>query len=182
MTLYTTFIVNMTKLTATDVLRKWCIYNHSGFKWLRYRNPPEKGIYWYWFSLYVRERDVKKWGKCISCGKGITMESCDAGHFMPAQSCGRDLLFDLLNVNAECGKCNAFDDTHLLGYADGLDLRYGSGTARSLRARKQDYTDRKVAVKDFTAKQYEGLIEMLPSYQHAKLEDAHVPSILTTLP
>ncbi len=53
---------------------------------------------------------------------------------MPAADCGVSLLFDERNVNAECPRCNAFDSTHLLGYAEGLDERYGKGTALALRA------------------------------------------------
>lgn len=110
-----------------------------GAKILRYKHPLEKGVYWYFFSLFIRRRDVEKWGTCISCGRPITVETSDAGHFMPAQSCGRDLLFDEKNVNAECEACNAWDDTHLLGYAENLDRRYGIGTALELRQRRDAY-------------------------------------------
>lgn len=54
---------------------------------------------------------------------------------MPAGSCGFALLFDERNLNGECERCNAWDDTHLLGYAENLDLRYGKDTARGLRVR-----------------------------------------------
>lgn len=154
------------KPSKKDFLKSWGIDNpHMRIGLLRYKNPPEKGVYWYLFSLFVRQRDVEKWGTCISCGRSITMESCDAGHFMPAGSCGRDLLFDPLNVNAECSQCNAWDDTHLLGYAEGLDKRYGQGTALALRKRRQEYKDSKIPTKDFSAKEYELLIKSLPSYK-----------------
>lgn len=110
-----------------------------GAKILRYKNPIEKGVYWYFFSLFIRRRDVEKYGTCISCGKPITIETSDAGHFMPADSCGRDLLFDERNVNAECSHCNAWDDAHLLGYAENLDKRYGVGTSYALRERRDQY-------------------------------------------
>jgi hypothetical protein len=122
------------------------------------------------------------WGTCISCGKGITVESCDAGHYVPASSCGRDLLFDPLNISAECSRCNAFDEGHLIGYAAGLDKRYGSGTATSLRLRWEEYKLSKQVVKDFPVKQYEEMIQALPSYQQRELEVAYVPSILHSLP
>lgn len=152
------------KTSKTDILRSWGITNHSGFDWLRYKNPPEKGIYWYHFSRYVRERDVEKWGVCISCGRQITLDTCDAGHFMPAKDCGRDLLFDFKNVNAECSRCNAWDETHLLGYSEGLDKRYGTGTAATLRQRRDDYLQGP-PVKDWKADEYAEKIRTLPNYK-----------------
>lgn len=126
-----------TKETLADTLRKHGISTdviHSK-KHLRYRNPVEKGIYWYWVSQYVRKRDAKLYGTCISCGKPATWQALQAGHFMPAGSCGFSLLFDLRNLNGECGGCNGFDTTHLLKYAENLDKRYGSGTSLGLRTR-----------------------------------------------
>lgn len=143
------------KESKADFLRRWGL-PYPQFKWhhLRYKNPPEKGVYWYHFSLHVRNRDVKRWGTCISCGRAITLDTCQAGHFMPAVGCGRDLLFDPLNVNAECPRCNAFDETHLLGYAENLDKRYGVGTALSLRKRKEEY-EKGPAIKDWTREEYQ---------------------------
>lgn len=131
---------------------------------MRYNTPPEKGVYWYYFSRFVRQRDVEKWGTCISCGKPITMENCQAGHFMPANDCGRDLLFNPLNVNAECERCNAWDSTHLLGYAENLDKRYGVGTAASIRAERQRYKSLQSPLKDWKAAEYREKILALPSF------------------
>lgn len=161
------------KQSKADFLRGWGITDpkkiQAGFTWLRYTSPPEKGVYWYYLSLYVRQRDVEKYGTCISCGRQITLETCDAGHFMPAESCGRDLLFDLRNVNAECNHCNAWDSTHLLGYAEGLDKRYGPGTAAELRAQRTLYLNQTrksgVVIKDWKAAEYADKIRALPSYQ-----------------
>lgn len=125
---------------------------------LRYQNPIEKGILWYWFSLYIRTRDVKRWGACISCGRAITVETCDAGHFVPAGSCGASLLFNERNVNAECSHCNAWNDMHLLGYAEGLDARYGPGTSKELRARKPNVGD--PIQKNLRPKEYGELIKI----------------------
>lgn len=145
------------KQTKTDILRSFGFVSpvilKSGFNYFRYKNPIEKGIFWYYFSLHIRKRDVEKYGTCISCGRPITVETCDAGHFMPAGDCGRDLLFDERNVNAECSRCNAWDSTHLLGYAEGLDKRYGEGTARTLRQRREEYRSGP-PVKDWKADEY----------------------------
>lgn len=101
------------------------------------------------------------WGTCISCDKPITMENSNAGHFMPAEDCGRDLLFDPRNVNAECEHCNAWDSTHLLTYAENLDKRYGKGTAASLRERRIVYKSSTVPVKDWNRAQYSQKIKSL---------------------
>lgn len=86
---------------------------------------------------------------------------------MPADDCGRDLLFDERNVNAECPKCNAFDDAHLLGYAENLDKRYGPGTALELRDRRRRYlSGLDGVVKDWKGKEYAEMIRNLPGYTH----------------
>lgn len=156
-----------TALSKADQLRKWGLpYPSFQYHHLRYKAPMEKGVFWYWFSLYVRERDVREWGTCISCGKFITMDTCQAGHFMPARDCGRDLLFDERNVNAECSSCNAFDETHLLGYAENLDKRFGVGTAQALRDRRAAYKTSEYPIRDWTRAEYDEKIKALPSYQH----------------
>jgi len=152
------------KQSKADFLRSWGLpYPNFQYHHLRYKNPPEKGVYWYYFSLYVRERDVREWGVCISCGKPITVDTANGGHFMPASSCGRDLLFDERNINAECAFCNAWDDTHLLGYAEGLDHRYGTGTAADLRRRRDEHL-KGPPVKDWKAAEYAEKIRALPNF------------------
>lgn len=152
------------KQSKADLLRSFGIPEERvkwGTSWLRYKNPLEKGIYWYFFSIWVRQRDIQMWGTCISCDKPITMENSNAGHFMPAEDCGRDLLFDPRNVNAECEHCNAWDSTHLLTYAENLDKRYGKGTAASLRERRIVYKSSTVPVKDWNRAQYSQKIKSL---------------------
>lgn len=160
------------KISKASFLREWGITDpkkiQAGYTWLRYKNPPEKGVYWYWLSLHVRQRDVAKYGTCISCGRAITVEGSQAGHFMPADSCGRDLLFDMRNVNAECSQCNAWDETHLLGYAEGLDERYGEGTSAELRALRTVYLNQAkngIVTKEWKGEVYADKIRELPSYQ-----------------
>lgn len=156
------------KQSKADFLRGWGLpYPSFQYHHLRYKSPPEKGVYWYYFSLFVRRRDIEQWGVCISCRDPITMDNSNAGHFMPASDCGRDLLFDILNVNAECERCNAWDDTHLLGYAEELDRRYGAGTAKQLRKRRDDYKKHPSPIKDWKADEYAQMIARIPSYpQH----------------
>lgn len=95
-----------------------------------------KGIYWYVLSRFVRLRDFQMYNRCISCNKWVeSWEQLQGGHFIAAGTGGIELLFDPLNVNGECGPCNGFDGNHLIGYAAGLDERYGIGTAQALRDR-----------------------------------------------
>jgi len=157
------------KLTKAAFLRGWGLPKTFQYRSLRYKTPPEKGVYWYYISLFVRKRDVEKYGVCISCGKPITVETSNAGHFMPASSCGRDLLFYLRNLNAECPHCNAWDETHLLGYAENLDKRYGKCTADALRSLRATYLDGD-RVKDWTAKEYAQKIIELGNYPQEVLD------------
>lgn len=156
------------KQSNVAFLRSWGITDPNvRLTNLRYKNPPEKGVYWYYMSLWIRKRDIERYGVCISCGKPISWDNAQAGHFCPASTCGRDLLFDPLNLNAECGYCNAFDSMHLLGYAKTLDKRYGKGTADSLIKKQNEYKARKAPVKDFKSYEYAEKIKELPTYKEA---------------
>ncbi len=151
-------------MNKAQFLRDWGLPEKFQWRSLRYKNPPEKGVYWYYFSLWVRQRDVERYGTCISCGKVIEVETCDAGHFIPASSCGRDLLFDPVNVNAECKRCNAFDSGHLFGYEEGLNHRYGSHTPDVLKRKYKMYKEGPV-VKDWKKSEYAEKIKELPTYK-----------------
>lgn len=153
------------KQSKADFLRSWSL-PYPSFQWhhLRYKTPPEKGVYWYYFSLWVRQRDVEQFGTCISCGKPITVDTCDAGHFCPASNCGRDLIFDEFNVNAECSRCNAWDEGHLFGYERGLIERYGIEKVAELKQRYSEYRTSKVPLKDWKASEYAERIQLLPTY------------------
>lgn len=94
-----------------------------------------KGIYWSVVSMYVRKRDYAMWGVCVNCSKPAdSWRYFQAGHFIGAKKCGFGLLFDLRNINGECGGCNAFDKQKL-NYERNLDIRYGEGTAQQLKER-----------------------------------------------
>lgn len=108
---------------------------YDTLKRLRYRNPPEKGIAWYYIARYVRERDAREYGTCISCGTAKGFSELQAGHYAPAGNCGPDLLLDPRNINGECGRCNAFDEGHLIGYEAGYIHRYGQAAMDELKAR-----------------------------------------------
>lgn len=85
----------------------------------------DKGKFWKIFSEYIRTRDFNTYKTCISCGRPKEYWQLQAGHYCPAGNCGFALIFDELNVNAECGGCNAFDSGHLINYRVNLIKRYG---------------------------------------------------------
>ena len=152
----------MAKKTFAQTARDWGITNPNITRSnLRYKSPIEKGIYWYWFSLFVRQRDTKLYGVCISCGKPIKLDNCDAGHFIAAAGCGRDLLFDPMNVHAECRRCNAFDPNHVVGFEAGLVERYQTSLPKILKKRYLEYRDSDIPLKDFTGSEYAEKIKFI---------------------
>lgn len=77
------------------------------------------------FNAYIRQRDSQDgYFTCISCGRTLTTDQMDAGHFAPVKG-GSALRFDEYNVNGECKKCNGFDEFHLIGYRRGIIEKYG---------------------------------------------------------
>lgn len=138
---------------------------------LRYKSNPLKGLYWYLFSIKVRKRDFEKYGTCISCGTPVfSWREFDAGHYIAAGQCGFALLFDERNVNGECGGCNGFDGTHLIGYAKRLDERYGEGTAQKLYDRYCDVQFKAKITKEWSAGEYRAAISQLLSTPEIEME------------
>lgn len=101
-----------------------------------------------WYSRYVRLRDSEQqtdgsWaGDCIDmCGRLIPVLSADGkwqagsniGHFVGRAHMA--LRFDDINCNLQGAFCNAWRDkiSMIQGYSKGLDLKYGTGTARRLK-------------------------------------------------
>lgn len=119
-----------------------------------------KGKFWKVFSDFIRKRDFQKYnGQCISCGRYFDYWMLQAGHFAPASNCGFALLFDEMNVNAECGGCNAFDKGHLIGYKTRLIERYGAEKVLALEERYNDSHFRGKTTKQWSKKEYETKIE-----------------------
>lgn len=87
---------------------------------LRYTTPIERGILWYWFSLFIRTRDKDL--PCINCG--LPKEDRHAGHYIGTGQCGWDeLVFNEKNVNSECSSCNQRDKAKLK-YEYNLEKKY----------------------------------------------------------
>lgn len=131
--------------TTAQVLRDYGLPESvvkRGRKGLRYSSPLERGVLWYWFSLFIRQRD--KHLPCISCGKH--KEDMQGGHFIPAGSMSWDgMVFNEKNVSAECSNCN-LRDKRKLGYGIELDKRFGAGTKEKL---ERDYEQYKTSRGDY---------------------------------
>ena len=88
------------------------------------------------FGRYIRLRDTSVGDpRCISCGRPITYETCDCGHFIPRQH--TSTRFDERNCNAQCKVCNRMKYGNLPGYTIGLVEKYGEGIIEELKARKR---------------------------------------------
>src|SRR3990167_9527976 len=118
-----------------DFLRFWGMPESKvvqGKNGLRYGNPLQKGIYWYYFSKMRRKQDFEKYGECITCLLPVDdWQQADAGHIVPARECGVYLLFHSMNVHLQHKHCNNPKWTPDAGFHNALNLdkRYGLGTA-----------------------------------------------------
>lgn len=76
------------------------------------------------FSIYIRNRDCPDGkGHCISCGRPITPETSDCGHYIPRHHLST--RYDERNCNAQCVECNRMKYGNIPGYTKGLMRKYG---------------------------------------------------------
>lgn len=127
-----------------------------------------KGVYWYWFSRTIRDRDYKlHGGLCMTCGEYVERGQDQCGHVFAAKDCGFALLFHLLNNHLQHAKCNNPRFTPSAGVLNGLtvDRRYGAGTIAILSVIKKQQT------KEWSKQEYEDQIRKLKAYQnrHARI-------------
>lgn len=96
------------------------------------------------FNKFVRIRDAHK--PCISCGNPLEHESLgggyDAGHYRSRGSASH-LRFNLLNVHAQCKKCNRYLSGNVTDYRIGLVSRIGQNMIDKL---ERDNTPKKFTV------------------------------------
>lgn len=73
----------------------------------------------------IRERDcVDGYFTCISCGKTLSSDKCQAGHYVPVSK-SQLLRFDYDNIHGECSGCNCFNEYHLIPYRSNLIQKIG---------------------------------------------------------
>lgn len=119
-----------------------------------------KGKLWAVFSKYIRLRDAKKYGTCVTCGKRKTYEELQAGHYLAAGNCGFGLLFDEENVNGECSGDNGFNSNHQVDYRRNLISRIGLENVEKLEKRYRDSHYGGKTTKEWTKKEYEEKIKL----------------------
>lgn len=92
------------------------------------------------FSEFIRLRDSDANGycRCISCGKIQYWREVDCGHYVNRGHMGT--RFSERNCNAQCRKCNRFDEGCNIGYTRGLIAKYGIKVINELDAKKHNYT------------------------------------------
>lgn len=79
------------------------------------------------FQKWIRMRDAND--LCISCGGNS--EIWDAGHYLKAELY-TGLIFNEINVNKQCRKCNTFLGGNETGYRRGLVKKYGEKKVKAL--------------------------------------------------
>jgi len=80
------------------------------------------------FQKWIKLRDINK--ACISCGT-VDSKIWHAGHYLKAEVF-TGLIFDELNCNKQCGKCNTYLGGNETGYRKGLVERYGEAVVVTL--------------------------------------------------
>lgn len=88
------------------------------------------------FAMFIRLRDAMPNGmfRCISCGRLLPFDQSDCGHYINRQHMAT--RFNEKNCNAQCRKCNRFDEGNIQGYRRGLIAKYGEPTVLMLEAMK----------------------------------------------
>lgn len=87
--------------------------------------------------------------RCISCGKIYPVTYADCGHYINRQH--MSTRYSEMNCNAQCRKCNRFDEGNMSGYRQGLVKKYGEQRVVLLEATKN-------AVRKYSDTEYEALI------------------------
>ena len=80
------------------------------------------------FQRWIRKRDEKQ--PCISCGN-LNSPVWDAGHYLKAEVF-TGLIFDEMNVNKQCRKCNTYLGGNEVEYRKGMVKKYGLEAVRYL--------------------------------------------------
>ena len=97
------------------------------------------------FSLFIRTRDSQEYEgrafRCISCGRVLPIDQCDAGHYINRAHMA--LRFSEDNVHCQCRFCNRFREGEITGYRKGLIQKIGEKKVELLEAMK--YTSNKLS-------------------------------------
>ena len=87
------------------------------------------------FSIWVRLSPADDYGMvlCYTCGVRKHWKKVDAGHFQTRAK--YSTRWDVMNVKAQCKKCNMANGGQQYEFGKKLDQEYGDGTADSVLAK-----------------------------------------------
>lgn len=82
------------------------------------------------FSEYVRKRDFKKYGSCVTCGQQLTYEKTQCGHFVTRAR--KATRWNKKNASGQCAACNCWWGWRQYEHGIELDKRWWSWTAQEM--------------------------------------------------
>jgi hypothetical protein len=90
------------------------------------------------FSIFIRLRVSNEHGmvQCCSCGKYLSWREAHAGHWILRRYL--NVRWDENNVNAQCCRCNTFEDGNAAGYASFMLRKHGEEGMNDLLEKKRD--------------------------------------------
>jgi len=91
---------------------------------------------WDAFSKMIRARDNNGgYFRCPTCGRTLPIEEADAGHYITRAR--KSVMFDEMNVHAQCRYCNRFQEGNHFIYRTWLVEKYGEEAVEALECRAQ---------------------------------------------
>jgi len=102
---------------------------------------------WDAFSRYIRIKECREIGKCVTCNRKLTFKTTQAGHFITGRS--NVVLFNEEIVHIQCSGCNIFLHGNINSYTIYMLDKYGEKKVREfiklkgqiLQYKKQDYIE-----------------------------------------
>jgi len=89
---------------------------------------------WNEFSKMIRARDnIGGNFRCPTCGRTLPIEEADAGHYITRAR--KSVMFDEMNVHAQCKHCNRFQEGNHFIYREWLIEKYGNEKVEQLELR-----------------------------------------------
>lgn len=112
-----------------------------------------------YFSLYIRHRDTNDngYGQCITCGKFVSVNQADCGHFALRDK--ESTRYDERNCNIQCHHCNRFRSGLQYEHGKKIDEKYGEGTADQIIQKSKIPSYRKKWHYEEIAKEYKQKLE-----------------------
>lgn len=89
---------------------------------------------WVEFSKMIRARDnIGGFFRCPTCRRTRPIEEADAGHYITRVK--KSVMFDEMNVHAQCRKCNRFEEGNHFIYRKWLVEKFGGEKVDELEKR-----------------------------------------------